>query len=773
MSFFSKVVNNFKEFYSEINGATLTGAIDVVVVQQEDGSYKSTPFHVRFGKMGVLKAREKIVDLEINGEPVDIQMKLDDTGVAYFIEDFEKDDEQILDDDIKSDTPGPWDYITLLEEISAHEIESKVVNEEAPKSLNMKKEKKKRRKSKIGIGEILSRRSLTEAFLNIETLSEDTDDMFDIDDLESPDQESDDISLAEDASSISNFQYPQVSADLLLELEQQTVDTNEERSSCDSGFSDSPFGFQLGDDIMTPEETKTTECQIEKKKKTLFKPKEEIIARNADLHPIYLKTILPEATDPLNIPYSTTKVIGTEKSQSMPVPFTSELNRTISRVDSGCEEELDSSTRNTLPEHMAAQLPDLAGSLCGGLAGAAISPEQFAADLLTYPQFVAQVVAGASSAVTHPSLVIRMYEKYLSWEQAAPILLSLLLFRKPLPQETVREMIKDCLDVNIAIPPPEDLSSSQKPASWLEWFTRTPKQEVSDDKSAHVQCIHPRKRLETESSTTSTQYSQKNYRKSLRLSSEMLSKMRLNPGQNEVQFSVTTAFQGTSRCFCSVYLWDHSDKVVISDIDGTITRSDVLGQLLPVIGNDWAQMGVARLFSKIRQNGYKIMYLSARAIGQAAITKDYLNHVRQGDDRLPDGPLFLNPDSLIHAFKREVIDRNPEEFKISCLKEIQSLFGSKNPFFAGYGNRPNDAYAYQVVGVPVYRIFTINPAGVVTHKLTNTFQTSYTEQDSVVDYVFPSLDLCDADPEMHFQHFSSFGFWREEFPVVVGPLELI
>ncbi|MFN9939158.1 MAG: hypothetical protein ACK56I_06755, partial [bacterium] len=31
---------------------------------------------------------------------------------------------------------------------------------------------------------------------------------------------------------------------------------------------------------------------------------------------------------------------------------------------------------------------------------------------------------------------------------------------------------------------------------------------------------------------------------------------------------------------------------------------------------------------------------------------------------LPDGPLFLNPESLIHAFRKEVIDRNPEEFKI-------------------------------------------------------------------------------------------------------------
>ena len=51
----------FQDFYSEINAATLTGAIDVIVVEHEDGSLNSSPFHVRFGKMGVLKSREKIV----------------------------------------------------------------------------------------------------------------------------------------------------------------------------------------------------------------------------------------------------------------------------------------------------------------------------------------------------------------------------------------------------------------------------------------------------------------------------------------------------------------------------------------------------------------------------------------------------------------------------------------------------------------------------------------------------------------------------------------
>lgn len=56
-----KIFSNFKDFYNDINGATLTGAIDVIVVEQLDGSYNCSPFHVRFGKLGVLRSREKVV----------------------------------------------------------------------------------------------------------------------------------------------------------------------------------------------------------------------------------------------------------------------------------------------------------------------------------------------------------------------------------------------------------------------------------------------------------------------------------------------------------------------------------------------------------------------------------------------------------------------------------------------------------------------------------------------------------------------------------------
>lgn len=37
-------------------------------------------------------------------------------------------------------------------------------------------------------------------------------------------------------------------------------------------------------------------------------------------------------------------------------------------------------------------------------------------------------------------------------------------------------------------------------------------------------------------------------------------------------FSVTTQYQGTCCCKATIYLWKWDDKVIISDIDGTITN---------------------------------------------------------------------------------------------------------------------------------------------------------------------------------------------------------
>lgn len=142
------------------------------------------------------------------------------------------------------------------------------------------------------------------------------------------------------------------------------------------------------------------------------------------------------------------------------------------------------------------------------------------------------------------------------------------------------------------------------------------------------------------------------YKKCIRLTNEQILGLNLEEGRNEAVFSVTTAYQGTTKCNCYIYLWNWDDKLVVSDIDGTITKSDVLGHILPIIGQNWAQAGVAQLFTKIRDNGYKLCYLSARAIGQSHHTQDYLKSVKQGCFCLPDGPLLLSPTSLISALHR-------------------------------------------------------------------------------------------------------------------------
>ena len=57
------------------------------------------------------------------------------------------------------------------------------------------------------------------------------------------------------------------------------------------------------------------------------------------------------------------------------------------------------------------------------------------------------------------------------------------------------------------------------------------------------------------------------------------------------------------------------------DIDGTVTRSDVLGHAAAFVGRDWTQEGIASFYSHCERNGYQFLYLSSRSISQSAGTR--------------------------------------------------------------------------------------------------------------------------------------------------------
>ncbi|KAL8683407.1 MAG: hypothetical protein Q9186_000669 [Xanthomendoza sp. 1 TL-2023] len=248
----------------------------------------------------------------------------------------------------------------------------------------------------------------------------------------------------------------------------------------------------------------------------------------------------------------------------------------------------------------------------------------------------------------------------------------------------------------------------------------------------------------------------RNYAKTLRLTSDQLKALTLKPGSNVMSFSVNRA-----TCSAFMYYWTYDVPIVISDIDGTITKSDALGHVLNMIGRDWTHLGVAKLYTDIVANGYNILYLTSRSVGQADTTRTYLNGVTQEGFKLPKGPVIMSPDRTITALRRELYLRKPEVFKMACLRDILNLFDQKcSPFYAGFGNRLTDALSYRSVNIPSARIFTINSNAEVSLDLLtlNKYKNSYVTMRELVDHFFPPVGLLVIGGG---EEFTDFNYWRD------------
>lgn len=256
---------------------------------------------------------------------------------------------------------------------------------------------------------------------------------------------------------------------------------------------------------------------------------------------------------------------------------------------------------------------------------------------------------------------------------------------------------------------------------------------------------------------------------SLRPTSEELNALDLKPGANSVRFFVEAS---SVELNCRIFLWSCHTKIVISDVDGTITRSDVLGHLLPAVGRDWSQVGVAGLYTQIEKNGYKTLYLTARPIGQASQTRAFLHNVTQGSAKLPNGPVLMSPNRLVESFTREVIRRKPQEFKIGALREVRSLFSPEyNPFHAGFGNRETDVISYRAVGLIPQRIFVVNPKGeLVVMKAKYESTASYSSLQDLVESVFPDISGQDGFAKIKAMTesatYNDWNYWKGSLPEI-------
>ncbi|PGH06202.1 hypothetical protein AJ79_06590 [Helicocarpus griseus UAMH5409] len=640
MQYVRSISGSVSKTWNSINPATLSGAIDVIVIEQEDGTLACSPFHVRFGKFSLLRPYEKKVEFRVNGVKQDYSMKLGEGGEAFFV--FETSDdipESLQTSPLVSPAASPRpgsnggtplqepDYLDLTTG-KANDAGKDGGEPSTPPNLTTPG----RSKSDIGVGIPLSRSA----------------------ENESPTRPS-------------PWLAPAPSLD----------------------------------------RARSEDLSTESKSRKLGPP--------VDFGP----------KDTLQAAFSHDKSPSTERSRSPP-PITPQ--EAVSRA-MALSKKLSISN---IPSHVTET-----GDLMLDMTGYKSSDEEALRAEIIARKILAEELEGnydigaLIGADEQGNLWIYSSEES---KEAASRRATLTSLR---PSSTMGDVISDpgYHSDSESAGEPQPIQKHHRSQSDVQGGFLTP----------------PHTPIEGETAEPS-----RNYAKTLRLTSDQLKALNLKPGANEMTFSVNKA-----TCPATMYLWNYKVPIVISDIDGTITKSDALGHVLNMIGRDWTHLGVAKLYTDIVGNGYNLMYLTSRSTGQADTTRTYLSGISQEGYRLPKGPVIMSPDRTIAALRREIYLRKPEVFKMACLRDILSLFrGRKNPFYAGFGNRLTDALSYRSVNIPSSRIFTINSNAEVSLDLLslNKYKSSYVTMRELVDHFFPPVTMLVQEGG---EDFTDFTYWRD------------
>lgn len=851
------------------------GAVDVIVVQQQDGTFRSTPWYVRFGKFqGVLKGAEKIVHIAVNGVEADFHMYLDNSGEAYFLKEVTSGDEEkgVLKEgdnmesaqrDSGNDGKGNLGRIERTASDSGrsfYDFQDEQSSLEDPVELS---EYGSTRYNNLDVEEhcVESENSNSEVVLvsvdghvltaPISSLERNTDDDVQLSTPRfhlGPGQEAEfcedtvDFTTGDEAWTANYQNVLGTSEDskdscgmetaINASISQLEVHAGDEEHPCkveenvnivlqesESGTETSPEAASIGilkDDIFkscldiptlvghdknSPLESienadhsqyqcapsaqhaienghtdtgvspygvrvaPSSSCspgKVESPSRNL--PDEtEVMGEYTSVGVAHMDSENSSANDTVG-ESAVTGHIDSENTSPYSVTHNSELEEkvddTLAVEQCSPQGPKDKSWRNEIVDPDKATSSDKlkTDSSMGSIAAAKVFEEHRVSK--------GDFKTSAEAIIKNENLIVKCQDKYLPWDKAAPIVLGAATYSLDLPVDP-----KDAISVEQNDESKSGDGVSQLPPTpgltWRLWpipfrRVRTLEHTISTSSNDEVftdseSGLHNQPVVTTPTSTSGNEHKQ--FLRINVLTTEQIASLNLKDGQNMVTFSFFTRILGMQQVHAHIYLWKWNARIVISDVDGTITKSDVLGQFMPLVGRDWTQSGVARLFSAIKENGYQLLFLSARAIVQAYLTKSFLSNIKQDGKALPNGPVVISPDGLFPSLFREVIRRAPHEFKIACLEDIKALFPPDyNPFYAGFGNRDTDELSYRKIGIPKGKIFIINPKGEVAISQHRIDVKSYTSLHTLVNDMFPPTSMVEQED------FNSWNYWRMPLP---------
>lgn len=729
------------------------GAVDVIVVEQPDGTFRSTPWYVRFGKFqGVLKGAEKIVKIAVNGVEADFHMYLDNSGEAYFLkevtpEEKESDSTEGAKIDSSNDKNGSLGGIERTISDSGRSFYDFEDGQSSLEDSPELSEYGSSRYDNLDVDHYVETQNLNSEVVlvsvdghiltaPISTLERDIDESVQLSTPRfhlGPGQEAE---FCEDNVDLSTGD--EAWTDNYLNVLGTSSDS---KNSCNE---ETDIKTQVQEDVKIIEQERETGSETNFEVSSMTK-KDDIFKSCLDI-PLL-------ANHDKNSPKESAENADQSQSESAPSVQPANENGNVDTSVSPCKEaepigEITSVARvdsENFSENSGEQGKKAEDGHIGERAIEQLKTEveEKVDDTLAVEQISLQGSEEKSCEIENLDP-----DNATSGDKAPTISV---------------EKEKDSKTGDQS----SELPLTPRGRTWRLWpipfrsvktIEHTSSGLSSDDVFTDAESLLRSQTMPTTLTSTSGNGNKQFLRINIP-STEQIASLNLKEGQNMVTFSFCTRILGMQQVDAHIYLWKWNARIVISDVDGTITKSDVLGQFMPLFGRDWTQSGVARLFSAIKENGYQLLFLSARAIVQAYLTKSFLCNIKQDGKALPNGPVVISPDGLFPSLYREVIRRAPHEFKIACLEDIKALFPPDyNPFYAGFGNRDTDKLSYRKVGIAEGKIFIINPKGEVAISQHRIDVKSYTSLHTLVNDMFPPTSMVEQED------FNSWNYWRMPLP---------
>lgn len=201
----------------------------------------------------------------------------------------------------------------------------------------------------------------------------------------------------------------------------------------------------------------------------------------------------------------------------------------------------------------------------------------------------------------------------------------------------------------------------------------------------------------------------------------------LHLGRNRVRYLLLDNNRVLGVAHSNIFVWSRVDRIVVMDIDGTITKSNARGILDTIVTENYqyCHEGVCSMLSRIRERyeHVKMIYVTSRPLTLACHTRKFLKTLEQGSSKLPPGPILGFGGSLPQLLVMELVSRKTHHFKAEMLwkqvvkpfREMMSDAPSASPVFAaGFGNTIMDVQAYHMAGIDLDKIYMINKNSRIT-----------------------------------------------------------